>query len=409
MVVIHLDMYKFVLSILLCAALFTCKKTEPIPERQPLELIDYWNTQRKGANFFNEQPTKAWFLAAAEANIRCIRFVYDKWKTEEGEFLIGNADHYTGLVAEDVERLRSYLDLADSLGIKAVLAPLSLPGARYFQNNNFKRDLRLWQEEKFQTQAAAFWQDMAEAFAGHPALVGYTLLNEPCPEKLFGIHDPWGHDFKVYYDSIKGTPADLNRFNQRMVQAIRKVDTETPIVLESGLFATTETFDYFEPIADDKLLYAFHFYEPYGYTTRRINKGEITYPGKIFVENLGQDLTLDRRLLDTLLQPVRNWAERTGVPANRIFASEFGADRKSPGVVDYFRDLIGLLNKEGWHWSFYAFREDSWESMDYELGVEKPFYKYWDYQEAGTGSDHYKEVYGKVKDQALWSVFSDQF
>jgi hypothetical protein len=48
-----------------------------------------------------------------------------------------------------------------------------------------------------------------------------------------------------------------------------------------------------------------------------------------------------------------------------------GADR-------YMSDLISIFNQYGWHWAFYAFREDTWDGMDYELGSEKPNWKYWD-------------------------------
>lgn len=398
------------LTFLLC----TCGRAPETPADAPpdmpsSQLIEYWNTQRKGANFFNKTPQKAWFDAAANANIRCIRLVYDKWDSSQRDFLIGNADEYTGLVAEDVDFLRSQLDYADELGLKVVLTPLSLPGARYFQNNGRKRDYRLWREERYQQQAEEFWRDVATTFKGHPALVGYTLINEPHPEKAFGIHDHWRVDFSAWYDTIRGTTADLNLFNQRMVKAIREVDIEMPIVLESGLFATTSTFSYFEPLPDDKLLYAFHFYEPYDYTTRRINKGSITYPGKISIETIHDTLTLNEHLLDSLLQPVRSWAQKNDIPANRIFASEFGGDRMSPGITSYFSDLLYRFNSEDWHWAFYAFREDVWESMDYELGPQKPFYKYWDHQESGTLHEHYDEVYGKVKDRKLWSVFAKEF
>jgi hypothetical protein len=232
----------------------------PLPNDQ---LINYWDTQRKGTNFFNEVPTKTWFDAAAAANIRTIRFVYDKWEGNQRDFLIGNADDYTGLVYDDVALIRSYLDYADSLGLKVLLTPLSLPGARYVQNNGNKRDYRLWEEERFQQQAAQYWHDMATAFSGHPAIVGFNLVNEPYPEKLFGIHDAWGVDFSSWYETIRGTTADLNLFNKRMVAAIRSVDQATPIVIESGLFSAPATFAYLEKIDDDQILYSFHFYELY--------------------------------------------------------------------------------------------------------------------------------------------------
>jgi hypothetical protein len=371
--------------------------------------IHYWDIQQKGTTYFPDVPNKAWLDAVAAANIKTIRFVYDKWEGDQRDFLIGNADDYTGLVPEDIVLVRSYLDYADSLGLKVLLTPLSLPGARYVQNNDNQRDYRLWQEEKHQQQAAQYWRDMAMAFSGHPALVGFNLVNEPHPEKLFGIHDAWGVDFSSWYDTIRGTTADLNLFNKRMVSAIRSVDQATPIIIESGLFSAPATFAYLETLDDDQVLYSFHFYELYRYSTRRLNKGKISYPGPLRVDAIDQTLQMNPALLDSLMQPVRDWSARNNIPANRIYVSEFGSDRMSSGVTEYFSDLIAAFNEAGWHWAFYAFREDNWESMDYELGTQKPNYRYWEYQEAGNLHEHYEEVYGRVKDRELWSVFEREF
>jgi hypothetical protein len=49
----------------------------------------------------------------------------------------------------------------------------------------------------------------------------------------------------------------------------------------------------------------------------------------------------------------------------------------SSGLEQYFKDLIRIFNKEDWHFSFYAFREDTWDGMDYELGAKKLPWSYW--------------------------------
>ncbi len=50
--------------------------------------------------------------------------------------------------------------------------------------------------------------------------------------------------------------------------------------------------------------------------------------------------------------------------------AEFGCDRRVPGADAYLGDTIALAQEQGWHWAFYAFREDEWDGMDYELGTE---------------------------------------
>src|SRR5262249_16904628 len=148
-----------------------------------------------------------------------------------------NADHYQGIPPADLNKLKQVLSDADKHGIKIVLTMLSLPGNRWRQLNHFRDDHRLWKEEKYQQQAIQFWQDLAKALKGHPAIVGYNVINEPHPEIAFKYEDFITQDFNTFAKKVSNTPADLNVFYQKMVDAIRKVDAKTPIILDSGLYA----------------------------------------------------------------------------------------------------------------------------------------------------------------------------
>lgn len=67
----------------------------------------------------------------------------------------------------------------------------------------------------------------------------------------------------------------------KVIRAIRKVDENTPIVLDTGLYATPWAISYLKPINESGILYSFHMYEPYAYTTRKINNEKYQYPGHI--------------------------------------------------------------------------------------------------------------------------------
>ncbi len=71
------------------------------------------------------------------------------------------------------------------------------------------------------------------------------------------------------------------------------------------------------------------------------------------------------------------------IASNKILVGEFGGHRMSAGLDRYFEDLIAIFNKEGWHFAFYAFREDTWDGMDYELGNNKLPWSYWQAVESG--------------------------
>lgn len=254
----------------------------------------YLQTQRKGANFFNKTPTEDWFIAARETGIQFARLCCDKWQSESRDFLLGDADSFSAIPVADFEVLKNTLDHAHRHNVKIVITLLSLPGSRWKQNNNDQDDLRIWQDEKYQAQAVLFWKELANLLKDHPAVVGYNILNEPHPEKLFGIGDFREIEFQKWYQTVKGSHADLNLFYKKIASAIREVDRTTPIILDTGLYATPWAISYLSPINEPGILYSFHMYEPYAYTTRKINSEKYEHPGSIPTrlvdaeENLGK-------------------------------------------------------------------------------------------------------------------------
>jgi endoglucanase len=363
------------------------------PSSQVASKIAYWNTQRRGTNCFNVVLTRDWWTAAKATGIEFVRLAPDKWSTKKRDFLIGDADHYDGLIEADFQQLKHALDQADSVGLRVVLTMLSLPGARWRQRNGDQPDLRLWRDAAYWTQTAQFWKDLAKRLKGHHAVVAYNLLNEPTPE----LTSPSVGDPSTWYSSVQGTSADLNGLYRAVIAAIRSVDDQTPIMLDAGSWASAASFVYLKPATDDKTLYAFHMYEPFEYTNRKANGGRYCFPGTVATES-GDSINLDLRTLQTILAPVREWQDRNNVPSNRIIASEFGCNRTSCGVADYFADLIQIFNGQGWHWAFYAFREDGWDGMDYELGDKPPGAPYWDAVSRGKKPPSLPRVKNRIWD-----------
>jgi hypothetical protein len=149
--------------------------------------IEFWDQQRKGANCFNVEPREQWFAAAHDLGLDWVRLTYSKWKGQQRDFLMGNADQFTGIVRQDLAKLVQVLDWAHKHDIKVVLAPLGLPGNRWRQNNGTRPDLRLWQDKSYWQQAAQFWGELAASLKDHPAIVAYNIINEPIPEKGTGL------------------------------------------------------------------------------------------------------------------------------------------------------------------------------------------------------------------------------
>ena len=363
-----------------CVSVFTYSQCSII---QHSIKDSFWDTQKRGANIFNYSIDKQTIVAAKKFGISFIRLAPDKFASKSKDFLIGNADNYQGLITEDMEILKTTLDLFHRHDLPVVLVFLSLPGSRWKQNNNSNDDLRIWDDNNFLDQSAQFWQDVANELKDHPAIIGYNLLNEPHPERYFDTSTS-----NVAKNSNSETQKKLYKFNNKIVKAIRKVDKETPIVIESSGYSYPEALEKMIPIKDNNILYSFHMYEPENYTFSRLEKN-LNYPGKVTDPDTGEIKYWDRNTIDQYLNSVVRWQKKHNISSSHILVGEFGAFRNLNGITNYFKDLISIFNKYNWHWAVYSFREDNWDKMNYELKSTASHQDYWRAQHQKTIPDLY--------------------
>jgi len=119
-----------------------------------------------------------------------------------------------------------------------VVTPLSLPGARWTQQNGGKFDDRLWSDPAFADQAVTFWRDLADALKDHPAIAAYNLINEPAPEKTTGLAENGAMaDLKAWQEMNAGGTRDLPKLYTRLIDAIRTADPVTPVMVDGGYYA----------------------------------------------------------------------------------------------------------------------------------------------------------------------------
>ena len=360
----------------------------------------FWDSSRCGANLFNQVELKERLVAARRAGVEFVRLAPNKWlngrpESRRGDFLLGRPEAFASLDTNDLALLIHVLDDAHAADLKVVLTMLSLPGSRWSQHNGGVQEFALWQDFGRQEQAIDCWRQLAAALKHHPAVVGYNLLNEPCPERATRprLADWFTGDYEAWQAKVRDTPADLSRFYAKAVRAIREVDGETPIILDSGFYATPWAFKVLEPLSDVNTLYSFHFYEPFAFTSRQ-NKGRFVYPGKIPTGESDEPPVeqWDRARMTSFLKPVLDWQTRWKIPAKRILVGEVGVCRLNEGAARYLDDALTVFSEQDWHWAFYSFREDNWDLMDYELGTTKPTAAYWQAVEAGRmpGDDVYR-------------------
>lgn len=348
--------------------------------------LGFWADPQRGANSFNRMPpSQAYFDALAATGATWVRLAYDKWPSRGRDFLIGNADHYQGLVQADLACLRAVLDRAHKAGLKVVLTPLSLPLMRWAQNNDGRFDDRLWQAPANWEAATRFWRDLARALKGHPAVAAYNLINEPAPERDGGLaeHAP-AAEMRAWYQEQQGSGRDLRAFYQTLISAVRSQDVRMPIMLDAGWYAAADGFAYWPgALGDGRILYSVHMYEPYQMTSdpASLKRLALAYPG-MAPFGASQEYW-NRERVAAYLGNFTRWAEQAGLPASRLVFGEFGCLRRWPGCASYLEDVLDVAERSGVHWAFYAFREDAWDGMDYELGSAPVPWEYWQAAEAG--------------------------
>jgi aryl-phospho-beta-D-glucosidase BglC (GH1 family) len=188
------------------------------------DKMAFWQTPKRGANIFNNKILREDIKAAKEYGIEFIRLAPDKFTTKNRDFLIGDADKYTVITSDDLKDLLAALDMCREEKMPVVITMISLPGSRWKQNNQGKDDLRIWMDKSYQDQALKFWIDLSSHLKDHPAIIAYNPLNEPHPEKIYGLDN-------------EAAGKLVNEFYQKLVFSIRQIDKNTPIILDSSNYA----------------------------------------------------------------------------------------------------------------------------------------------------------------------------
>jgi endoglucanase len=317
---------------------------------EPNLKIEAWKTRPRGANIFS-QITDPDLHFASGNKIRVLR-IGAVGQHQDLRWLIKN-DRFD-LTEKNEAKLKSIVSNFTKKGFLVVLSLSELPGRRWrFQ----EKDFRIWEESKFQEEFINGWRKLAKLLKDDAGLIGYDLMNEPY--------------FRNEKDSAK-----LNDLYFRTITAIREVDPDTPIVLQPSEMGSLNALESLTTFKDPKLIYSFHYYEPWVYFSKRKNKGRLRYPGKIppwiSEKSQGPSEHWDLKRHQSQLAKVKVWAEQRGLKPYQIFVGEFGVWKDAKGADQYLRDVLSVFLDHGWAWTCYAFRETGWENADLEKGPVDP-------------------------------------
>ena len=285
---------------------------------------DDWKTLKEwNVNLVRAQLCRNWGKIGTERDLE----EYDQW-------LNAKLDHYEKLFRIGYEKY----------GLRFVIDLHTPPGGR-----NENRDLAMFYEKPYADHFIEVWKRIATRFKGNPAVWGYDLVNEP----------------------VQSQPAPYDYWNlQRMAaEAVRAIDPDTPIIIESNNWDSPSTFSYLPPLEMKDVIYQVHMYVPGNFTHQLVgnNFGEKGQVQKVAYPGLIAGVEYDREALRKVLAPVRDFQQKYGA---RIFVGEFSAAVWAPGAEKYLADCISLFEEYGWDWTYHAYRE--WNGWSLEHAGDWP-------------------------------------
>ena len=204
-------------------------------------------------------------------------------------------EEWDGWLAGKLDNLEQAMDWGREFGIRFVIDLHCPPGGRNTPDN-----MRMFNEKKYGDHFIEVWKRISTRFKGHSQLYAYNLINEPV-------------------QSLPALPDyDYWNLQRRAAEAIREIDPDTPIMVESNRSDRPETFAYLSPLRMHNIIYKVHMYMPLSYTHQRLSGSgtAAAYPGII------EDAQWNRARIRRELEPVIDFQKRHDC---KIYVGEFSA------------------------------------------------------------------------------------
>ncbi|MEZ0536398.1 glycoside hydrolase family 5 protein [Caldicellulosiruptoraceae bacterium PP1] len=201
----------------------------------------------------------------------------------------------------------------------------------------------LFSDERMQDRFIKLWQFIAKRYINERDNVIFELLNEVVDSNS----DRW------------------NKLAQKTVEAIREIDKDRYIIIGGNNYNSVYELKNINILDDDKIIYNFHFYEPFLFTHQKASWTEMTrllnqeqhYPGryvgiKEFAEKYPkyahlkeiENQIMDINLLKKHLEPAVEFMKSTNKP---LYCGEYGAIDHAPlqSRINWHKDIVELLKE----------------------------------------------------------------
>ena len=219
---------------------------------------------------------------------------------------------------------------------------------------------QVWRVAAIQQAWRTMWRRAAQEFKDSPIVVGYDLMVEPNSNDVW--HDIWDPD--DFYNKYAGSLYDWNIMFPPIIDAIREVDSHTPVLVGGLAYSAVAWLPYVQPAADERTVYTIHQYEPFVYTHQDPN-GANNYPGTFDADWDGIPDVVNKQWLDRLLEDVDGFKSTHGAT---VACNEFGVVRWVPGAATFMNDLMTLFEDRGLNHALWVW-DPSWPHWTTEVNA----------------------------------------
>jgi hypothetical protein len=178
-----------------------------------------------------------------------------------------------------------------------------------------KKKLGPWSSPEMNREFLAMWTDLMVRLKNEPYLAAWEPINEP-----HGV-----------------APGTISAWYRDLLPKLRTIDPARPIIVEGANYSHAEDLTNDFKMDDPNIIYAFHMYYPYNYTTD-IQKPPLEYPGQ-----------WGKAYLEQMIEPAKRFRDKYHVP---VWCGEWGAKTAAPGYDRWLWDLFDLLPKDPQNESF---------------------------------------------------------
>ena len=206
----------------------------------------------------------------------------------------------------------------------------------------------LWTEPENMNRLSALWTEIARRYADEPTILGYGLINEPivAVEKTTDAID-------VYTTAVQGMVDSIRKVNDTQIIFVEKIHTVQEIDTWKRSWPDLNGRHNFPVIADDNIVYEFHFYNPLDFTHQWKLEEIKSYPYK-------KDGNLyDKSSMALDIKKYVDFSKKYNVP---VYCGEFGIStdcfKDGANGTQWVCDILDIFLENGVNFNYHAFHEE---------------------------------------------------